>query len=145
MHGVTPTHLDPETEEARRALEHAEAAPGPAAALRRVAASYPRMSAAWARLAEQALEAGDPIAGYAFARTGYHRGLDALRAAGWRGQGPVPSTHEPNRGFLRSVDALRRAAETIGEDDEAERCFTFLVELDPGGAFDPRASRPERA
>lgn len=138
IHGVSPTYLEPEHEDARRALEHAEAAPGPAAALRRVAADHPRMSAAWARLAEQALEAGDPVAGYAFARTGYHRGLDRLRAAGWRGQGPVPGDHPPNRGFLRSVEALRRAAETIGEEDEAERCFAFLVELDPDGEFDPR-------
>jgi Protein of unknown function (DUF3151) len=66
------------------------------------------------------------VESYAYARTGYHRGLDALRRAGWRGQGPIPWEHEPNQGFLRSLRALGRAAEAIGESDEAERCDTFL-------------------
>src|ERR1700744_5892968 len=64
-----------------------------------VAAGHPTSSAAWATLAEAALAAGHPVEGYAYARTGYHRGLDALRRAGWKGQGPVPWAHEPNRGF----------------------------------------------
>src|SRR5207244_13061000 len=66
-----------------------------------VAARYPTSSAAWAALAEAALAAGRNVEAYAYARTGYHRGLDALRKAGWRGTGPVPWSHEPNRGFLR--------------------------------------------
>jgi hypothetical protein len=77
-------------------------------------------------LAEQALEAGDAVAAYAYARTGYHRGLDQLRRAGWRGQGLIPWEHEPNRGFLRSLNALGRAAGLIGEQDEADRCAQFL-------------------
>ena len=83
-----------------------------------VAAAHPASSLAWAVLAEQALERGqrgDVIAAYAFARTGYHRGLDALRRNGWRGSGAVPWEHEPNRGFLRAVWALARAAREIGE------------------------------
>jgi Protein of unknown function (DUF3151) len=91
-----------------------------------VAAAHPACLAAWAALAEQALDRGDFVTGYAFARTGYHRGLDQLRRAGWKGHGPIPWEHEPNRGFLRSLHALGRAAGAIGETDEAERCQAFL-------------------
>lgn len=98
------------------------------------AARYPSYSAAWATLAERALEDGELVAGYAYARTGYHRGLDQLRRAGWRGQGPVPWSHQPNRGFLRSLAALGRAAAEIGEDDEAVRCREFLDGCDPAAA-----------
>jgi hypothetical protein len=91
-----------------------------------VAAKYPSSPLAWATLAEQALEDGRIIEGYAFARTGYHRSLDALRRGGWKGQGPVPWSHEPNQGFLRSLAALSRAAGEIGENDEQQRCAKFL-------------------
>ena len=91
-----------------------------------VAARFPACSAAWAALAEGALAQGDAVTGYAYARTGYHRGLDQLRRAGWRGTGPIPWEHEPNRGFLRSLHLLARAAGTIGEQDEARRCEQFL-------------------
>ncbi|MCE0485909.1 DUF3151 domain-containing protein [Ornithinimicrobium sediminis] len=93
---------------------------------RDVAVAYPGSSLAWAVLAEGALEDGLDLEGYAFARTGYHRGLDALRRAGWRGQGPVPWAHEPNRGFLRALAALARAAQRIGEEEEWRRCADFL-------------------
>jgi hypothetical protein len=96
-----------------------------------VAADHPTSSLAWAVLAEQALDAGRTIEGYAYARVGYHRGLDALRRAGWRGQGPVPWSHDPNRGFLRSLAALGRAAGSIGEADEHDRCVQFLTDCDP--------------
>jgi hypothetical protein len=105
-----------------------------AAALAGVAAAHPAYSAAWAALAERALAAGDPVTGYAFARTGYHRGLDQLRRAGWRGSGPVPWAHEPNQGFLRCLAALGRAADAIGEDEEAARCAQFLRDCDPSAA-----------
>jgi Protein of unknown function (DUF3151) len=71
------------------------------------------------------------VAGYAFARTGYHRGLDQLRRSGWKGHGPVPWSHAPNQGFLRALAALARAAAEIGEDPEARRCREFLDECDP--------------
>jgi hypothetical protein len=99
-----------------------------------VAAAHPTSSLAWAVLAEGALAAGQPVLGYAFARTGYHRGLDALRRNGWKGHGPVPWEHEPNRGFLRSLHALALAAEVIGEDEEAQRCRTFLRDSSPTAA-----------
>jgi hypothetical protein len=85
---------------------------------RTVAAAHPSSPLAWATLAEDALAHGHTIEGYAFARTGYHRSLDALRRGGWKGQGPVPWSHEPNQGFLRSLAALSRAAGEIGETDE---------------------------
>ncbi|MCK9894290.1 DUF3151 domain-containing protein [Frankia sp. AgB32] len=99
-----------------------------------VAAAAPALSAPWAALAEQALAAGNAVEAYAYARTGYHRGLDALRRAGWRGTGPVPWSHEPNRGFLRALAALGRAAESIGETEEADRCRTFLADCDATAA-----------
>jgi uncharacterized protein DUF3151 len=93
-----------------------------------VAAAHPACLAAWAALADRAMDQGEVVTSYAYARTGYHRGLDQLRRAGWRGHGPVPWEHEPNRGFLRSLHALGRAAAALGEDDEAERCRAFLLE-----------------
>lgn len=135
LQGVTDTHLPPWPEEAVAALAEAEQAPDRPAALRRVAAAHPTFLPAWAALADDALAADDPVGAYAFARVGYHRGLDAIRAAGWRGQGPVPWSHAPNRGFLRSLDALRRAAAAIGEAGEPERCRDFLLQLDPDDAL----------
>jgi len=93
-----------------------------------VAARFPSYCAAWAALAERAMAAGDPVTAYAFARTGYHRGLDQLRRAGWRGHGPIPWEYEPNRGFLRSLYMLGAAAGAIGEKDEAARCEQFLAD-----------------
>ena len=101
------------------------------AAVAEVAARDPRCLQAWAALAELA---NDPIEKYAYARVGYHRGLDALRASGWRGSDYVRWRHESNRGFLRSLDALRAAAASIGEVDEEQRCELFLRQLDPGWA-----------
>jgi hypothetical protein len=96
-----------------------------------VAAHFPGYCAAWAQLAQRAMAAGDPVAAYAFARTGYHRGLDQLRRAGWHGYGPVPWEHEPNQGFLRALHMLAVAAAAIGEDDEAIRCQQFLADSSP--------------
>ena len=99
-----------------------------------VAAHFPTYSAAWATLAERAFAGGDAVTAYAYARTGYHRGLDQLRRAGWKGHGPVPWEHEPNRGFLRSLHMLAASAEAIGEDDEAKRCEVFLRDSSPAAA-----------
>lgn len=93
-----------------------------------VAADLPSSSLPWAVLAELSLDAGRSIEAYAYARTGYHRGLDALRRSGWKGQGPVPWSHEPNRGFLRAVAALSQAAGEIEEVEEEARCRTLLTD-----------------
>ena len=105
-----------------------------------VAAANPASLAAWAALAEQALDRGEWVTAYAYARTGYHRGLDQLRRAGWKGHGPIPWEHEPNRGFLRSLSMLGRAADAIGEDEEAQRCDQFLRDSSPAAAAALRAS-----
>ena len=96
-----------------------------------VARRHPTSSLAWATLADAAWNEGRVVESYAFARVGYHRGLDALRRNGWKGHGPVPWSHEPNRGFLRCLIALQRAAAAIGEEDEAERCASFILDCDP--------------
>ncbi len=98
------------------------------------AGRFPSHSAAWAELAGQALERGEPVPAYAFARTGYHRGLDQLRRAGWKGHGPVPWSHQPNQGFLRCLYLLGQAADAIGEADEAARCAQFLTDCDPAAS-----------
>ncbi|GAB3819101.1 DUF3151 domain-containing protein [Micromonospora zhanjiangensis] len=99
-----------------------------------VAARFPTSSAAWGALAARAIGAGQVIPAYAYARTGYHRGLDQLRRSGWKGHGPVPWTHGPNQGFLRCLYVLSRAAGEIGESDEAARCAQFLRDCDPQAA-----------
>ena len=99
-----------------------------------VAARFPASSAAWAALAQRALDSGEVIQAYAFARTGYHRGLDQLRRNGWKGSGLIPWEHEPNRGFLRCLHSLSRAAAEIGEPEEADRCAQFLRDSDPAAA-----------
>ena len=125
------THRNLLADAATPTLLPGDAEPQPIDADQAIAAARrrPTMSIAWALLAEQALadhtDSSD-ITAYAFARTGYHRGLDALRRNGWRGSGPVPWEHEPNRGFLRALWALSVAADRIGENDEAERCAQFL-------------------
>ena len=125
--GEPPATLLPDDVTARDELESGTPA-------EQVAARHPAYAAAWAALAEAALAAREPVAAYAYARTGYHRSLDHLRRAGWKGHGPVPWEHEPNRGFLRSLYALGVAAAAIGEDDEATRCAQFLQDASPTAA-----------
>jgi hypothetical protein len=135
--GPPPTRL-PDDEEAAAALKAAGDAPAD------VAARFPAYSAAWAALAFQALRRGDAVTAYAYARTGYHRGLDQLRRAGWHGHGPIPWEHEPNRGFLRSLHALGAAAGAIAEHDEARRCQEFLKDSSATAAAHLDAELPVR-
>lgn len=128
--GPPETVLPQEPTEALALLEAALAAP-PAArrdAVSEVVARWPRFLDGWARLGELAR---DRVEAYAAFRVGYHRGLDRLRQAGWRGNGYVRWNHEENRGFLRALDGLRGAAASIGERDEELRCDEFLHQLDP--------------
>ena len=125
-----PATLLPADEQADKALAEATER-GTADAYKAVAAAHPAYSGGWAALAADALAAGEPVTAYAYARTGYHRGLDALRRNGWKGYGPVPWSHEPNRGFLRCMTVLAKAAEAIGEHDEQERCTQLLRDCDP--------------
>jgi hypothetical protein len=123
MAGPPPTHLpeDPATPEL-------ESGGAPADVVRR----HPASPTAWAALADLAREQGaDDVTVYAYARVGYHRSLDLLRRNGWKGHGPVPWEHEPNRGFLRCLAALADASERIGDSEEADRCRQFLRDADP--------------
>jgi hypothetical protein len=128
--GPPDTVLPPGPPDALEGVEAAEKLEGDARrqALARIVAAHPTFLDGWARLSAAAR---DDVEGYAYARVGYHRGLDALRAAGWRGSGYVRWQHETNRGFLRALDALRQTAGAIGETAEEERCDLFLRQLDP--------------
>jgi hypothetical protein len=128
--GLPETVLPAPPAAAAAALSAALAQPesGRRAAVAGVAAAYPRYLDPWADLADLAR---DDIEAYAYARVGYHRGLDTLRGAGWRGSGYVRWRNPTNRGFLRALDALRRTAGAIGETDEEQRCDLFLHQLDP--------------
>jgi hypothetical protein len=129
--GLPETVLDPEPAEAVDALAAALARPAVERrdAVADVVGRWPRFLDGWARLGQLAR---DPVEGYACSRVGYHRGLDRLRQAGWRGSGYVRWEHETNRGFLRALDGLRRRAGEIGEADEEARCAEFLLQLEPG-------------
>lgn len=123
MAGPPPTHLpeDPAS---------AELVPG--ADVLEVVARHPDSPLAWSMLASMAADQGDDVVTvYAYARVGYHRSLDMLRRNGWKGHGPVPWEHEPNRGFLSCLALLALSARTIGETSEWERCSEFLRDSSP--------------
>jgi hypothetical protein len=110
------------------------------AAVASIVADHPRSLEAWAAFGDHGRGVMERYAAY---RVGYHRGLDALRAHGWRGSGYVRWSEVGNVGFLRSLYGLGRCAAAIGEHDEAERCEQFLLQLDPGGVPDAiRSSFP---
>ena len=118
MAGPPPTHLPEDPADGE--LESGQA---PGDVVRR----HPESPTAWAALAAEARAAGsDDLTVYAYARVGYHRSLDRLRRHGWKGHGPVPWDHAPNRGFLRSLALLSEAAAAIGEEAEAARCADYL-------------------
>jgi hypothetical protein len=140
--GPPETILDPEPSDALAALDAALARPDAErrAAIAGVVARWPKFLDAWAQLGEHAR---DDVEAYACFRVAYHRGLDRLRAAGWRGSGYVRWTHAPNRGFLRALVGLGHAASRIGEADEADRCVEFTRQLDPEiDSSRPLRSRP---
>ncbi len=127
MAGPPPTHLP--VDPAATALDAGDT---PSAVVR----AHPESPTAWAALAQEALSAGaDDLTVYAYARVGYHRSLDLLRRNGWKGHGPVPWEHVPNRGFLQALALLARSADRIGETAEAVRCADFLRDSSPA-AYD---------
>jgi len=135
--GPPETVLDPEPADARAALAEALAA-GDREAVAAVVANWPRYLDAWARLGNAGR---DSVESYAYYRIGYHRGLDRLRASGWRGSGYVRWAAPGNLGFLRCLLGLGKMAAAIGEVDEAERCHQFLLQLDPSGIPEAELAR----
>ncbi len=133
--GPPETVIAEEPPEVREAMASALALDGDErrTAIAAVVVGAPRSLEAWARLGDAGR---DVVEAYAAYRVGYHRGLDTLRANGWRGSGYVRWEHPGNRGFLRALAGLQRTAAAIHEDDEAERCAQFLRQLDP--AWPPR-------
>jgi len=97
-------------------------------AIGELVAEHPTYIEGWAALATLGDEA---IERYAYARVGYHRGLDALRANGWGGSGLVRWSQPTNRPFLTCLVRLREAARAIGEASEVDRIDAFLHDLDP--------------
>jgi hypothetical protein len=97
-------------------------------ALGEIVAGEPTFIEGWAALSTLGVE---PIERYAYARVGYHRGLDALRGNGWGGSGLVRWSKVTNRPFLTCLVRLREAARGIGETAEVERIDAFLRDLDP--------------
>ncbi|MBW3536348.1 MAG: DUF3151 domain-containing protein [Actinobacteria bacterium] len=144
--GLGETVLPAPPEEASDRLRKALALSGPERreAISKVAGTYPTYLDAWAELGAAARDA---VEAYACYRVGYHRGLDALRAAGWRGSGYVRWSRPTNRGFLKSLVGLAEVAGELGESSEEERCRTFAAQLDPewsaeaSGAEQPRDSQ----
>ena len=123
MAGPPPTHLPPDPASAE--LERGDS---PYDVVRR----HPESPVAWAALAGEATQTeADVVTVYAYARVGYHRSLDLLRRNGWKGHGPVPWEHEPNRGFLTCLAMLALSARTIGETAEWDRCSSFLRDSSP--------------
>jgi hypothetical protein len=126
-----PSTVLPEADAAlRHELRQAVTGDAPRDAIARIVAANPRSLDAWAELGDHGR---DTIERYAAYRVGYHRGLDALRANGWRGSGYVRWSAPGNRGFLRCLLGLGACAGAIGEHDEADRCAQFLLQLDPNG------------
>jgi hypothetical protein len=130
--GPPRTVLPVEDATVRHALQLAAAAPTDQQRdlIAAVAAANPRSLLAWRALGDAGR---DTIERYTAYRVGYHRGLDALRANGWRGSGYVRWADESNHGFLGCLRGLGETAALIGEHDEAERVATFLGQLDPSG------------
>jgi hypothetical protein len=128
--GLPETVLPPVDPEILEALQGAMAAEGDERRVRlgEVLKKDPTFILGWATLSQCAR---DDIEGYAYARVGYHRGLDALRRAGWKGSGNVRWSEPNNRGFLLALESLRVRADAIGESIEAQRCDLFLRQLDP--------------
>ncbi len=97
-----------------------------------VVANHPTYLEGWAELGDASETVIDRYMAY---RVGYHRGLDALRASGWRGSGYVRWSRPSNRGFLRCLRGVADTSRIIGETSEADRCDQFLLQLDPSGGL----------
>ncbi|WP_248305506.1 DUF3151 family protein [Agromyces sp. H66] len=111
--------------EVRQALAEADRA-----SVASVVAEHPSSPLAWAELADLADSEGTPISAFAFAAVAVDLAREQLTASGWSPGAPVPWSDEPNRAYLRALDAQRRAAMQLGLDDRAARLADELAAAD---------------
>ena len=132
--GLPETVLPGPPEEWQEALAAAAAATGaqPKSAVAAVAAAHPRYLEAWASLAETV---DDDVESYAYARVGYHRGLDALPRGGlaWLGLRPLAPRDQPGLPPLARGPAPGRTGDRRGRRGGALRSLPL-----PAGPDRPR-------
>ncbi|GGR20063.1 DUF3151 family protein [Agromyces mediolanus] len=129
---MTPDEASAETEitladepEVREALATSDRS-----AVQAVVAEHPSSPLAWAELADLADSEGRAIEAYAFAAASVEFARAQLAAAGWTEGDPVRWAEEPNRAYLRALDAQRRAALSLGLGDRAEALAAQLEAAD---------------
>jgi len=129
---VTPDESAPEGEasladepEVRQALAEADRA-----SVASVVAGHPSSPLAWAELADLADSEGHSIEAFAYAAVAVDLAREQLAASGWQPGYPVPWRTEPNRAYLRALDAQRRAALALGLDGHAGRLADELAAAD---------------
>jgi Protein of unknown function (DUF3151) len=111
--------------EVRQALAEADRA-----SVASVVAGHPSSPLAWAELADLADSEGHSIEAYAFAAVAVDLAREQLSGSGWQAGGSVPWSDEPNRAYLRALDAQRRAALALGLHDQAARLADELASAD---------------
>jgi len=129
---VTPEDSAPGAEasladepEVRQALAEADRA-----SVASVVAGHPSSPLAWAELADLADSEGHSIEAFAFAAVAVDLAREQLAESGWTPGSPVPWSDEPNRAYLRALDAQRRAALALGLDGQAARLAEELASAD---------------
>lgn len=91
---------------------------------------HPSSPLAWTELADVADSEGRVIETFAYAAIAVDLARERLAASGWTDGDPVPWSEEPNRAYLRALDAQRRAAEQLGLRDRAGRLSDELAAAD---------------
>ncbi len=94
-------------------------------------AEHPSSPLAWAELADLADSEGRFIEAFAYAAVAVDLAREVLVASGWSQGDALPWSHEPNRAYLRALDAQRRAAEHLGVGERARRLADELASADP--------------
>ena len=136
MAGPPPTHLpaDPAADALAAGADHGR---------RRTPLSRRRPSPGRRWPPRPPTPGADPVTVYAYARVGYHRSLDLLRRNGWKGHGPVPWEHEPNRGFLTCLALLAspraRSARPTSGSAARRSCATPAPRRTTSSSADPSA------
>ena len=74
--------------------------------------------------------AGHPSSPLAWAEFAVDLAREQLAGSGWQAGQAVPWSDEPNRAYLRALDAQRRAALALGLDDQAARLGDELASAD---------------